>query len=162
MPLNPTPPKPGVTLRNPAALEIAVAALWRHTPAGTEVLIARRPASAIRGGLWELPGGKSEPGETPAAAAARELAEETGVTVAAGDGVVLGREEQHDPHLPAERSIALTLVAFEAPPGAAPRALGSEDCRWERVDRLDDYEWPAANRRLNALLAALGPAPAAG
>jgi 8-oxo-dGTP diphosphatase len=158
----PAPPQPGITLRNPAALEIAVAALWRQTPDGTEVLIARRPASAIRGGLWELPGGKSEPGETPAAAATRELAEETGVTVAAADGVILGRAEQHDPHLPSERLIALTLVAFEAPPGAAPCALGSDDCRWERVDRLDGYEWPAANRRLNALLASLGSAPAAG
>jgi len=156
--MHPAPPKPGADVRNPGALEIAVAALWRSSVAGTEVLIARRPASAIRGGLWELPGGKAEPGETPTAAAARELAEETGVAVAAEDGVILGREEQHDPHLPAERSIALTLVAFEAPPGAAPRALGSDDCRWERVDRLGDYEWPAANRRLNALLAGLGAA----
>lgn len=151
---------PGMTVRNSGPLEIAVAALWRTTAAGTEVLIARRPASAIRGGLWELPGGKAEPGETPAVAAARELAEETGVTVAAADGVTLGREEQHDPHLAAERSIALTLVAFEAPPGAEPRALGSDDCRWERVDRLGDYEWPAANRRLNALLRGLGRAAA--
>jgi mutator protein MutT len=156
--MHPATTKPGTSLRNPAALEIAVAALWRATDAGTEVLIARRPASAIRGGLWELPGGKAEPGETPLTAAARELAEETGVTVSAASGVVLGREEQHDPHLPAERSIALTLVAFEAPPGAAPRALGSEDCRWERVDRLGDYEWPTANRRLNALLLGLGRA----
>ncbi|MBU3683556.1 MAG: NUDIX domain-containing protein [Phycisphaerales bacterium] len=157
---HPATTDPGSNVRNPPALEIAVAALWRATDAGTEVLIARRPASAIRGGLWELPGGKAEPGETPAVAAARELAEETGVTVAAADGVTLGREEQHDPHLAAERSIVLTLVAFEAPPGAEPRALGSDDCRWERIDRLGDYEWPAANRRLNALLPGLGRAAA--
>jgi mutator protein MutT len=162
--MQPAPANPGTAVRNPDALEIAVAALWRATEAGAEVLIARRPRSAIRGGLWELPGGKAEPGETPAAAAARELAEETGVTVSAAGGIVLGREEQHDPHLPAERSIALTLVAFEAPPCAEPRALGSDDCRWERVDRLGDYEWPAANRRLNALLLGLGrpAAPLAG
>ena len=154
--MDPAPANPGTTLRIPVALEIAVAALWRATDAGTEVLIARRRVTAIRGGLWELPGGKAEPGETPAAAAARELAEETGVSVDAGDGVVLGRVEQHDPHLASERSIAVTLVAFRAPPDAAPRALGSDDCRWERVDRLGDYEWPAANRRLNALLLGLG------
>lgn len=162
--MQPAPANHGTTIRNTDALEIAVAALWRATDAGTEVLIARRPMSAIRGGLWELPGGKAEPGETPAAAAARELVEETGVAVVADEGIVLGREEQHDPHLPAERSIAVTLVAFRAPPEAAPRALGSDDCRWERVDRLGDYEWPAANRRLNALLLRLGrsAAPPAG
>ncbi|MFM8699574.1 MAG: NUDIX domain-containing protein [Phycisphaerales bacterium] len=162
--MDPAPANPGTTVRITAALEIAVAALWRATDAGTEVLIARRPITAIRGGLWELPGGKAEPGETPAAAAARELAEETGVTVDADDGVVLGRVEHDDPHLPAERSIAVTLVAVRAPPDAAPRALGSDDCRWEGVDRLGDYEWPAANRRLNALLLGLGrpTAPLAG
>ena len=143
---------PGTVVRDPGMLEIAVAALWRGSGAGIEVLIAQRPRTAIRGGLWELPGGKAEPGEPPAEAAARELAEETGVTVAAEDGVVLGRIEQHDPHLAAERSIALTLVAFEAPPGAAPRAIASDACRWELVERLGDHDWPAANRRLNALL----------
>jgi 8-oxo-dGTP diphosphatase len=158
-PLHPPSAKPGPAIRNPDALEIAIAALWRTSGAGTEVLIARRPASAIRGGLWELPGGKAEPGETPPAAAARELAEETGVIVAADAGLVLGREEQHDPHLPAEHRIAITMVAFEAPPDAAPRAIGSDDCRWERVDRLGAYEWPAANRRLNALLRTLGAGP---
>jgi 8-oxo-dGTP diphosphatase len=146
-------PHPGPVVRDPAILEIAVAALWRDSPAGTEVLIAQRPRTVIRGGLWELPGGKAGPGESPAEAAARELAEETGVTVAAADGVVLGRVEQHDPHLVAERSIALTLVAFKAPPGASPQAIASDACRWERIDRLGDHEWPAANRRLNALLA---------
>ena len=149
-----TDPHPGEVVRDPAILEIAVAALWRDSRAGTEVLVAQRPGGAIRGGLWELPGGKAEPAEAPADTAARELAEETGVTVAAADGVVLGRVEQHDPHLAMERSIALTLVAFEAPADAAPRAIASVACRWERVDRLGELEWPAANRRLNALLAA--------
>lgn len=41
-----------------------------------KVLIAKR----IKPPLWSLPGGRIEPGETPEAAAARELLEETGVT----------------------------------------------------------------------------------
>lgn len=138
---------------------IAVAALLRPGEArpgadGTEVLIALRRPRAIRGGVWELPGGKASAGESAREAAARELLEETGVAVDPALGRELGTVEQDDPALPAERSLRLTLVAFDAPPGAAPRPLASVECRWERVEALDGYEWPAANRRLNAILAA--------
>ena len=134
-------------------VEISAVALLRVGPGGPEVLIARRHAGAVRGGLWELPGGKLEPGEDHRAAAARELAEETGVLVDPGDGTIIGRVEQFDAHVARERSIAITLVRFECPPGAEPRPLASAECRWERVDRLDRYDWPAANARLNAMLA---------
>ena len=130
----------------------AVHRAGRGTP--PEVLIARRPDSAVRGGLWEFPGGKLGPGETAAEAAARELAEETGLVVPAAAGKVLGRTEQDDHGLLRERSIALVLVAFEAPSGADPRPLASAECRWERIDRLDAYAWPEANLRLNGLLLA--------
>ena len=46
------------------------------------LLLARRPAGGAFGGLWELPGGKVEEGERPAAALAREWREELGVRVA--------------------------------------------------------------------------------
>lgn len=133
-------------------VEISAVALVRFGPDGPEVLIARRHAGAVRGGLWELPGGKLDPGEDHRVAAARELAEETGVLVDAGRGTIIGRVEQFDAHVARERSIAITLVRFDCPPGAEPRALASAECRWERVDLLDRYEWPAANARLNAML----------
>lgn len=133
-------------------IEIAAAALVRHDADGTHVLIARRHAIAVRGDLWELPGGKCDAGEDARSAAARELMEEADVAVRAEDGTVIGRVEQDDPHMQRERSIALTLVAFRAPPHASPRAVASAECRWERIDRLDGYEWPAANVRLNAML----------
>jgi 8-oxo-dGTP pyrophosphatase MutT (NUDIX family) len=68
-----------------------------ETPGGTRVLaavaerdgrllLARRPAGKRHAGLWELPGGKFLPGESPLAAARRELSEELGVeAVALGD-----------------------------------------------------------------------------
>ncbi len=43
------------------------------------VLIAQRPEGKAMAGLWEFPGGKVEPGETPEAALIRELDEELGI-----------------------------------------------------------------------------------
>src|SRR5260221_14610842 len=44
-------------------------------------LIGQRPPGVPLAGLWEFPGGKIEPGETPEAAAVRECLEETGLIV---------------------------------------------------------------------------------
>lgn len=51
-------------------------------PAGRLLLVRRGREPSL--GLWSVPGGRVEPGETPAQAAAREVAEETGVQVQVG------------------------------------------------------------------------------
>ena len=43
------------------------------------VLLAQRPPGKSMAGLWEFPGGKVEPGESPEAALMRELHEELGI-----------------------------------------------------------------------------------
>ncbi|MEW9854019.1 (deoxy)nucleoside triphosphate pyrophosphohydrolase [Novosphingobium sp. M1R2S20] len=53
--------------------------------AAGQVLMQKRPAEAAHGGLWEFPGGKLEQGESPEAAAVREIAEELGVILDPSD-----------------------------------------------------------------------------
>ena len=47
------------------------------------VLVQQRPPGKPMAGLWEFPGGKIEPGESPEAALVRELAEELGIVLSA-------------------------------------------------------------------------------
>lgn len=47
--------------------------------ADNRVLLTQRPEGKALAGLWEFPGGKVEPGETPEEALVRELREEIGV-----------------------------------------------------------------------------------
>ena len=69
------------------AAAVAVCVLRQH---GTLALLITRRADTLRShaGQWALPGGRQEPGESAEDAARRELHEETGVSVGAGE--VLG------------------------------------------------------------------------
>ena len=63
---------------NSSFLLVVAAALRKSSG---QVLLAQRPPGRHRAGQWEFPGGKVEPGETPAAALCREMAEELGITL---------------------------------------------------------------------------------
>ncbi len=65
---------------DPTEIRLSVSAVvWKGGP-GSELLLMRRSDN----GHWGLPGGYVEAGETVAAAAAREVAEETGVEIDVG------------------------------------------------------------------------------
>ncbi len=68
-----------------APLLVVAAALVAGEGSEARLLLQQRPLGKHHGGLWEFPGGKVEPGETPAAALARELAEELGIAVDPAD-----------------------------------------------------------------------------
>jgi 8-oxo-dGTP pyrophosphatase MutT (NUDIX family) len=70
------------------AAGVAVCVVFQED--GTAALLITRRADTLRShaGQWALPGGRREPGESAEDAARRELQEETGVSVGAGD--VLG------------------------------------------------------------------------
>ncbi len=61
-------------------VRVAAAVIVR---ANGDVLLAQRPPRRAYAGYWEFPGGKLEPGETPAHALSREVHEELGINVRA-------------------------------------------------------------------------------
>ncbi|MHC4793103.1 MAG: NUDIX domain-containing protein [Planctomycetota bacterium] len=135
-------------------IRVSIAAILR--PAGragldqAAVLAAWRPKDSIRGGVWELPGGKIDPGETAAQAAVREVREELDIDIRAGDSI--GIAEDLDEALTRERhvhveAVMATLVGDEP-------ADGARTWRWIPIDRLHEFEWPRANRALNRMLQA--------
>jgi 8-oxo-dGTP pyrophosphatase MutT (NUDIX family) len=70
----------------PAGATLLVAAVIVHDhDAGRVVLIQRGPDAKFAAGSWDLPVGKSEPGEPVTVTAIRELREETGLLVQPGD-----------------------------------------------------------------------------
>lgn len=68
-------------------LVVVAVALLR---ADGRVLMQQRPFASMHGGLWEFPGGKVEPGESPESAAVRELEEELGLSLHAGSLAPVG------------------------------------------------------------------------
>ena len=63
------------------ALPVVLVAAVALVDVDGRVLLARRPEGKPMAGLWEFPGGKVEPGETPEAALVRELAEELALDI---------------------------------------------------------------------------------
>lgn len=90
---------------------------------GRLLLIRRGHAPSL--GLWSLPGGRIEPGETPAAAAAREVKEETGLDVEVG--ALLQTVDLWDNYR--VHDFAATVVGGELHPGD-----DASDARWCTAD----------------------------
>jgi 8-oxo-dGTP diphosphatase len=111
------------------------------------VLLAQRPAGKAMAGLWEFPGGKVDPGETPEAALIRELAEELGIDVAASclAPFTFASHGYPDFHL------LMPLYVCRRWSGI-PAAREGQRLRWVRPSRLADYPMPPADKPLVAML----------
>ena len=101
------------------------------------VLAARRSSPPALAGRWELPGGKVDRGESPGAAAVREVAEELGCVVE-----VTGRLEGRSVVGEGLELVAVTARLVSGDP--VPHEHGA--VRWLRVDQLDEVDWLEADR----------------
>jgi 8-oxo-dGTP diphosphatase len=102
------------------------------------VLVARRKAGSHLGGLWEFPGGKLEPGESPEECLARELREELGISVR------VGRVLETVYHRYPEKNVLLLFYACQIT-GGEPQALDAANVAWVRRAELSDLEWVPAD-----------------
>jgi mutator protein MutT len=101
-------------------------------------LVRQRLPGAVYAGFWEFPGGKCEPGEDPARAAARECFEETGLAVVVGP---LRRVTTHRyPH-------GLVELFFHDCVTAEPGSEPADDSgfRWVAAADLAGLRFPEAN-----------------
>jgi len=111
-----------------------------------EYLIALRPPRVYMPGIWEFPGGKVEPGETPQIALYRELKEEIGIEVREAIPFI-----QYEHHYP-ERHVLLDVWKILQYEGE-PEGQENQEIRWVSENDLRLYVFPEGNLTLlDALL----------
>lgn len=111
------------------------------------VLIAQRPPGKAMAGLWEFPGGKLDPGETPEQALVRELAEELGIDTRESclAPLAFASHSYNDFHL------LMPLFVCRIWKGMVTAREG-QALKWVRPARLGDYPMPEADVPLVAQL----------
>ncbi|HEY0660881.1 MAG TPA: Nudix family hydrolase [Lysobacter sp.] len=109
------------------------------------ILLARRTEGRDLAGLWEFPGGKREPEESPEAALVRELYEELGIQVEPGAPLI--NVPQAYPH----KRLRLDVHEVRAWHGHL-RGLEGQALAWVPPHKLPSYAMPPADRPVVAAL----------
>ena len=125
---------------------VLVAAVALVDPDG-RVLLAERPEGRPMAGLWEFPGGKIEPGETPEACLIRELEEELSISTweSCLAPLTFASHAYEDFHL------LMPLFVCRKWKGVMQPREGQRTA-WVRPRDLGGYAMPAADRPLVAVL----------
>ncbi|MCQ2003104.1 8-oxo-dGTP diphosphatase MutT [Rhizobium sp. NRK18] len=107
------------------------------------ILLTQRPEGKSLAGLWEFPGGKVEPGETPEETLIRELDEEIGVTtkVACLAPLTFASHTYDDFHL------LMPLYVCRRFEGT-PHGREGQALKWVKPQALRDYPMPPADEPL--------------
>ena len=113
----------------------------------SRVLLAQRPEGKSLAGLWEFPGGKVEPGETPEAALIRELHEELGINTWASclAPLTFASHSYPDFHL------LMPVFACRKWEGI-PQGREGQKLAWVRAADLRTYPMPPADLPLIPIL----------
>ncbi|MBI1329164.1 MAG: 8-oxo-dGTP diphosphatase MutT [Alphaproteobacteria bacterium] len=111
------------------------------------VLIAQRPEGKSMAGLWEFPGGKVEPGETPEQTLIRELAEELCITVKEACLAPFSFAS----HSYADFHLLMPLYVCRRWDGTVT-AREHQALKWVRPNALRDYPMPPADLPLIPML----------
>ena len=111
------------------------------------VLLAQRPKGKSMEGLWEFPGGKVEPGESPEGALVRELHEELGIETwnSCLAPLTFASHSYDDFHL------LMPLFACRKWNGIVSPREG-QALAWVHAEKLKDYPMPAADIPLIPML----------
>ena len=103
-----------------------------------QVLIAQRPKGADMELLWEFPGGKLEPDESPQQAIVRELHEELGIRSEASE-IVFEETFQYP-----DKIVTLYFVKIKSYT-PEPKALEHQEIRWVHSHAFSQYDFPLAD-----------------
>jgi A/G-specific adenine glycosylase len=111
------------------------------------VLIAQRPPEGLLGGMWEFPGGKTEPGESLAEGLKREICEELGIEIDVGPS--FGIYEHAFTHY----KISLHAFICRQTDGQLT-AREHSDLRWVTPAQMADYPMGKIDRQIATKLQA--------
>ena len=125
---------------------VLVSAVALIDPDG-RILLAQRPEGKSMAGLWEFPGGKVEPNETPELALVRELQEELGIDTweSCLAPLTFASHSYEDFHL------LMPLFACRKWNGT-PESKEGQALKWVRATQLKDYSMPPADIPLIPIL----------
>lgn len=127
-------------------IEVVAAALL---DSNMQLLLAQRPLEKWMGGLWELPGGKIEPGETNEQALVRELQEELSIVVKESDLIFL-KEVRHD-----YEDFQLKMTVFVIHKWQNEIQNNEHQAlEWTSVNAMHSYALPAADIEISSALEA--------